>query len=346
MSSSTAADRIPVSLISGFLGSGKTTLVRRILTDSSVQGETVGVIVNEFGALGVDGDLIVRRSPEASSLVELANGCICCEIQEDLRGALLAMSEASRRRSGGFGSRGWGLRRRQPPLTRILIEASGAASPGPAVQTFLVDGDLEEHVSLNAVITLVHAEHVESALLETEEAGPQIAYADRVIVGHADRVDSAECSRIVALVRDLNPLADVRSASHGDVPLAWIFDGLGGGSQGAAAHEHIRDIAPVTKHTDGLSSISLRASAPIDLAALRMWLEFLAKRTTSELMRCKGILAGEGGAVVAVQGVYRWLEIQPVEGDVPTVSGLVLIGRGLDRSEVERGWEAVQAAST
>ncbi len=325
---------IPVTLIAGFLGSGKTTLVRRILSES--HGLRCAVVVNEFGALGIDGDLIVRRAATDSSVVELSNGCICCEIQEDLRATLTALVARSRR---GRGPGRW-LRRSSGGFDRILIEASGTASPGPAVQTFLLDADLAESVRLDGVVTLAHAAHIEDQLATTAEAADQIAYADRIIINHADRVGTAELEHVVALVQASNPLARVRTAEQAAVPLEWVLDAASGG--GEARRLDAVDSAAATAHTPGLTSISLTATGAIDRAALLIWLEFLAKRRGQELMRAKGILRVQGSAgSLIVQGVYQWLEAVDDPAPAPDVSRLVLIGRDLDREEILRGWKAI-----
>ena len=327
----------PVTLISGFLGSGKTTLVQRILEES--HGVRCAVIVNEFGAIGVDGDLVVRREAEGSAVVELANGCICCEIQDDLRATLTQLTEPG----AGRGLVGRWLRRSEGGPERILVEASGAASPGPAVQTFLLDDGLAERVHLDGVVTLLHAAKLEAQLEETAEAGTQIAYADRLILNHADRVEAARLPALEALLGELNPLAAVRHAERARVPLDWL---LGGGPVDGAG-ERWRDLADAsgggTEHTSGLRSVSLRADAEVDRDAALMWLEFLSRRRGQELMRAKGVLRVPGGALV-VQGVYQWLEATDEPGAAPEVSQLVLIGRDLDPEELLRGWRAIGGA--
>ncbi|MDG1491179.1 MAG: GTP-binding protein, partial [Planctomycetota bacterium] len=207
----------PVTLISGFLGSGKTTLVQRILEES--HGVRCAVIVNEFGALGVDGDLVVRREAEGSAVVELANGCICCEIQEDLRETLAQLTDPG----GGRGLVGRWLRRSEGGPERILVEASGAASPGPAVQTFLLDAGLAERVHLDGVVTLLHAAKIEAQLEETEEAGTQVAYADRLVLNHSDRVEAERLPALMDMMRSLNPLAAIRHSERAVVPLDWLL---------------------------------------------------------------------------------------------------------------------------
>ena len=336
---------IPVTLVAGFLGSGKTTLVQRILSES--HGVRCAVVVNEFGALGIDGDLVVRRDAEGSSVVELSNGCICCEIQEDLRTTLVELVARSSSDGPAKGLVGRWLRRSGAGFDRILVEASGAASPGPAVQTFLVDGELSESVRLDGVVTLVHAAHVEGQLGSTAEAADQIAYADRIVVNHADRVDEETLARVCATMESINPLAGVRSAERADVPLDWI---LGAAATGGALSRWQMlsgtDESERPTHTPGLTSISLTTTEAIDRDATLIWLEFLGKRRSHELMRAKGILRLRRGAgALIVQGVYQWLEAADDPGPAPEVSRLVLIGRDLDRAEILRGWRAIGGES-
>lgn len=329
----------PVTLISGFLGSGKTTLVQRILEES--HGVRCAVIVNEFGALGVDGDLVVRREAEGSAVVELANGCICCEIQEDLRATLTQLTDPG----GGRGLVGRWLRRGEGGPDRILVEASGAASPGPAVQTFLLDEALSERVHLDGVVTLLHAAKIESQLEETAEAGTQVAYADRLLLNHADRVPQERLPDLLDMLGSLNPLAALLHAERAQVPLDWV---LGGGpADGASSRwQELGELAggEAPAHTSGLSSVSLSSGGEIDRDAALMWLEFLSRRRGQELMRAKGILRVAGGALL-IQGVYQWLEATDEPGAAPDVSQLVLIGRDLEPDELLRGWRAIGGAT-
>ncbi|QDV06345.1 putative GTP-binding protein YjiA [Planctomycetes bacterium Poly30] len=334
---------VPVTLIAGFLGSGKTTLVRRILAGS--HGVRCAVIVNEFGEVGIDGDLLQRAnvkradSQGGGAVVELANGCICCEIQDDLRTTLLGLVPEDPARA---------------PFDRVLVEASGAASPGPAAQTFLIDGVLQARVHLDGIVALVHAGLIDHLLRETAEAEAQIAYADRIVLNHADRVEAEEAERVAGLMRSLNPLADVRTAVRAEVPLDWVL-----GQKGAVEREppgpRVTRAADreVARHTKGLGSVSLVAKGAVDVDALVIWLEFLAKRRSHELMRAKGVVAArsrQGGQqgvpprCLEIQGVYRWLEVTDGEGEAPERSQLVLIGRDLDEAEIRRGWAAITGA--
>ena len=327
---------IPVTLLAGFLGSGKTTLVRRMLAAAAERGERVAVVVNEFGALGIDGDLIVREEGDgATSIVELAGGCICCEIQDDLRAALLDLGRALDRASGRRGLR-W-LRRDTRPVRRVLVEASGAASPGAAVQTLLADPEVVARMHLSGVVTLAHAALAEAQLASTAEAGRQIAHADRVLLNHCDRADEATVTAAESAILRVNPTADVRRAVQAEVDLDWVAAPRSADVSGAA------EATGGEPHSAGLAAVSLESDAAVDPDALRIWLEFLSERRGASLMLVKGIVRAAGGGALEVQAIDRWLEIGRLAGDPPDRSRLVVIGAGLDASELERGWRAVQA---
>jgi len=318
-----ADERLPVTLLAGFLGSGKTTLLNRIL--ASEHGLRLAVVVNEFGDVGIDGRLVVGGDEE---LVELANGCLCCTMREDLRLTLVELLARRRRRLIG-----------RAHFDRVVIEASGLASPGPAVQTLLVDGELAAGYRPAGVVTLAHAEHVVRQLTDHPEAAEQVAYADQVLLNHADRVGSEELAAAREALVAVNVRAPVVSCVRAEVDVASLFE-----------LEPFEDAAvlcgssyPRPEHSSGVGSITLRATAPLDADALRIWLEFLARRRGMELMRAKGVLRVAGAARERlIQGVYQWIELSEGEGEPPEESLLVLIGRDLDREEVERGWRAVQ----
>ena len=321
--------RVPVTLLAGFLGSGKTTLLNRIL--SGDHGEQVAVIVNEFGAVGIDGRLVKRREED---LIELTNGCVCCTVREDLRTTLLEL--AARRRRRLFGKR---------RFDRVVIEASGVASPGPAVQTLLVDGELLESFAVAGVVTLCHAARIEAQLVEHPEASDQVGYADLVILNHLDRVDDAGRAAAEAAVRACNHTAALHGAVRAEIDLRSVL-ALRPLDEARAlptcGHDHAPDeVCAHVHHTAGVGTLSLTSDAPIDREAFTMWLQFLGKREGVDLMRSKGFLHFARGGAHLVQGVYQWTELTPID-EVLERSTLVLIGRGLDVEEIQRGWRAVQ----
>ncbi len=329
MEPSAGAEPVPVTLLVGFLGAGKTTLVNRILTER--HGERIAVVVNEFGDVGVDGSLVVAS---ADRIVQLANGCLCCTVRGDLQESLHELLAARERRLFG-----------RARFERILIEASGLASPGPIAQTLAVDPALSGALRLDGIVALAHAVNLPRQLAAHPEAAQQLAYADRVVLGHADRATPEELRAAREAVRSVNALCEIEQAVRGELPVGPLLEigttrDAGWDLERARRAEEGRDHA----HDAAVGSVALETDAPLDLARLKMWLQFLASRRGQDLYRIKGVLrcAGRPERVV-VQGMYEWLELGPGEGPAPGTSALVLIGRGLDRAELERGWAAAQA---
>lgn len=307
---------VPVTLLTGFLGAGKTTLLNRLLT--APDAPPAAVIVNEFGALGIDGRLVVGA---ADDVIELRNGCVCCEVRDDLRRAATDLL-AKRRRFF-----------RPLRFDRLLVETSGLAAPGPLLQTFLLDPTLAAETRVDGVVALAHAAHIAHQLPEHPEAAAQLACADRILLNHAD--EAPDLAGATAAARAVAPLAEITPCVRAEVPLAPLFS-LGGGDPTRWR------LGEAVTHSAGITTRSFRTGQPVDLPKLKMYLQFVAARRGAELLRLKGIFrcAGVERAVVA-HGVYQWLELGPAEFAPPARSALVVIGRGLDAGELERGWRAV-----
>jgi G3E family GTPase len=323
-------DPVPVTLLVGFLGSGKTTLANRILSEQHHQ--RIAVIVNEFGTVGIDGQLIVGVE---DNIVELSNGCLCCTMQGDLSDTLRQLL-ARRRRTATA-----------PPFERIVIEASGLASPGPVLQRMLVDPDLHAHVQVDGVITMAHAKHIVQQLADHPEASEQVAYADHIIINHCDQCEDDVLVAAETALHACNPQADVERTTRAAVDVAGVLRKQAWDSArlkaafefGAACEDHTHDHAHEHLHTQGVSSVALRAEAPMDLQRLTRWLSSLSITGSHELMRLKGILHCQSQAqAVVIQGVYQWLEVRLQAGAPPAASALVLIGRHLDAEELRRAW--------
>ncbi len=311
------AEPVPVLLLAGFLGSGKTTLLNRLL--SAEGGARTAVIVNEFGEAPIDGKLVVRRDEE---VIELANGCICCTVRGDLSATLRGLLKRRRRRLF-----------RAAPFERVVIEASGLASPGPAVQTLKIDPELAAELRVEGVVTLAHAAHIAGQIAEHPEAAEQVAYADVVVLNHVDRVDDAGRQAAETAVRAANAHAPLVAAVRAEVDLDTLL------AQRPAQVERPAASAEGAPHTCGVGTVVLKTREPVDLHALKMWLQFACARRTWELMRVKGILrCPQSAPPVVVQGVYQYLELGPGTGDPPEESVVVFIGRDLVRAELEAGF--------
>jgi G3E family GTPase len=192
--------RILVTVLTGFLGAGKTTLVNRILSEN--HGKRIAVIENEFGEVGVDHELVIGADEE---IFETSNGCICCTVRGDL---IRILSQ---------------LRKRRDRFDSILIETTGLADPGPVAQTFFIDEELKEHFALDAIVTLVDARHIEQELEESPIALEQIAFADVILLNKIDLVDAAALERIERRVRGISATAAVIHSRNADVPLERVL---------------------------------------------------------------------------------------------------------------------------
>ncbi len=306
---------LPVTLLTGFLGAGKTTLLNRLLADPTTP--PTAVIVNEFGALGIDGRLVVGAADE---VIELRNGCVCCEVREDLRRTALDLLKKRTR---------W---LRPLRFDRVVVETSGLATPGPLVQTFLLDPALAAATRVDGVVALAHAGKVRDQLHAHPEVAAQLACADRILLNHLDHADDLDAAE--AAVRAVAPLAELTRSVRAEVPVAPLLD-IGG-----AAPERWR-IPTVTAHSAGVVTRSFRGGA-VELGKLKMFLQFVAARKGWEILRLKGIFRCPGVATAVVaQGVYQWLELGPGAMPPPDESALVVIGRNVDVAELERGWAAI-----
>jgi G3E family GTPase len=267
--------------------------------------------------------------------MRFVRGCLCCTMQGDLADTLQQLL----------------ARRRQTvdakPFERIVIEASGLASPGPVLQRMLVDPALHTQVQVDGVITMAHAKHIVQQLDDNPEASEQVAYADHIIVNHCDQCEGDELAAAEAALHACNPHADIERTTRAAVDVVRVLRKQTWDSarvkaaleHGVVCGDHAHDHAHEHLHTQGVGTLALRAEAPMDLQRLTRWLLSLSTGRSHELMRLKGILNCQAhDQAVVIQGVYQWLEVRPDAGEPPAASALVLIGRHLDEEELRRAW--------
>ena len=357
---SAAAGKIPVTVLTGFLGAGKTTLLNRILTEA--HGRRYAVIVNEFGEIGIDNDLVVGADED---VFEMNNGCVCCTVRGDLIRVVAGLMK--RQRPG------------KPAFDAIIVETTGLADPGPVAQTFFVDEDVKARTQLDSVTALVDAKHVMARLDDSKEAREQVAFADRIILNKIDLVSDGELAEVERRLRALNPLAPITRATRADVPLDQVL-GLGGFDlgrildinpefanppHGEAGHVHDEHCghdhhdhdhhddhhhdhgARGHAHQDDIKGISLSLDRPLDGQKFTQWLDRLLGEQGQNILRAKGIIdvAGEDRRLV-FQAVHMILEgdlQQPWGEKERRWSRAVFIGRDLDEAQLRAGFEACAA---
>ena len=314
-------EKLPVTVITGFLGAGKTTLLNRILTED--HGKKYAVIINEFGEEGIDNDLVVDSDEE---IFEMNNGCICCTVRGDLIriiGTLLKRSDH---------------------LDGMIIETTGLADPAPVVQTFFVDDDVKERVKLDAVITVVDAKHCAEHLQDSHEAEEQIAFGDVILLNKTDLVDEVQLALAWKNIKALNRYATIHETSQSDIAIDKVLD------CGAFDLKRILEIEPQLlqeedhhEHDNSITSVSLTTSKALGAEKFSNWIrDFIMSRGT-DILRSKGILnlADQDNRYV-FQGVHMVMDSSWGDpwGDQNRHSRLVFIGRNLDENALRKDFMA------
>ena len=313
--------RIPVTVVTGFLGAGKTTLLRRFL--SLPEGRGTAVVVNEFGAAGID-DALVRSS--ADETVLLGNGCLCCIARSDLQQALRRL--VVERERGEL-----------PDFRRIVIETSGLADPGPILQTFATDRALGELFHVEAVVTVVDAEAGGDTLTWSSEARKQVILADRLILTKTDLAEPAVVAALMQRLRAINPRATIETVVNGAIDPAHLVDIDAGDAERTG-------FVAEAEHSDGIRSFVWREAQPVTWDLFSRTMETLIALRGPDLLRAKGFLnvAGCRGPVV-VQFVQH-LAHPPVElqqwPDADHASRVVFITRNLSDEAVRNLFAAVR----
>jgi len=371
-------EKIPVTVLTGYLGAGKTTLLNRILTED--HGKKFAVIVNEFGEIGIDNDLVVDADEE---VFEMNNGCICCTV----RGDLIRIIEGLMRRKGKFDA--------------ILVETTGLADPAPVAQTFFVDADIQKDARLDAIVTVADAKFLAARLKDAPEAKNQIAFADVILLNKIDLVTKEELEEVEARIRGINPYAKLHLTTKCDIDLDKVLDrnafdlqrileiepafleteehdhdhDHGHHHHGHDHHEHSEACAPdcghehhdhdhkddghkehghkdhghapKVLHDDEVQSVAFVIDGPVEPDLFLPWINDVVQRDGPDILRSKGILAFPNEEKRYVfQGVHMILD-----GDLQRAwkpeekrsSRIVFIGRKLKEEELRKGFLACTA---
>jgi len=345
MSEQLPAEKVPVTVLTGYLGAGKTTLLNRILSEP--HGKKYAVIVNEFGEIGIDNDFVVGVDEE---VFEMNNGCICCTV----RGDLVRILDGLMRRKGKFDA--------------VIVETTGLADPAPVAQTFFIDENIGRKTRLDAVVTVADARWLIDRLKDAPEAKNQIAFADVILINKTDLVSGEELSEVEARIRGINPYAKVHRTERAQIPLnevlgrnAFDLDRIldlepefladeedhehpHGHDHG---HDHHHDHAHQHGglkhyHDEDMQSLSLKSDEPLDPDKFFPWVQDLVQKEGPNILRSKGILSFKNDDDRFVfQGVHMILDgnhQRPWNKDEKRNSRIVFIGRNLSEEKIRQGF--------
>ena len=306
--------RVPVTVLTGFLGAGKTTLLNRVLT--SDHGRRIAVIVNEFGEVGIDHHLLISSDQE---VVEMSNGCICCTVRGDLLRSLFQLLE------------------HRSKFDTLMIETTGLADPAPVVQSFFIDERIKFAYQLNGVVTVVDAKHIYQQLHQCPEAKEQIAFADMVLLNKIDLINPEDLPELEFKIRNLNGAARICQTRNSDVDIATLLDLRSLDIEVKVdKHEHNHS------HTEDIETVAITTSGDLDGLKVSHWFRELIGEFGERIMRMKGILnLRKDPDQFIFQGVHMLFEGRPGRAwtdDEERLNRLVFIGRDLDKEKITAGF--------
>ncbi|MFB5662507.1 CobW family GTP-binding protein [Alteribacillus sp. HJP-4] len=318
----TKPKKIPVTILTGYLGAGKTTLLNRILTEKHKQ--KIAVIVNEYGEVGIDNQLVVNADEE---IIEMNNGCICCTVRGDLirilRTLVFSMEEG------------------KVEFDRIVIETTGLADPAPVAQTFFMDEKLSGIFDLDSIVTVVDSKHITKHLDSHDEAQEQIAFADMIILNKSDLLSNAEITALEKRLIHINPAAKRMNAHYCQINLRSIlgiysFDV----NRKLEIDPHFLEDHHHHHHDDQVTSVAFKEERPLDLEKVEKWMGYLVQEKGEDLLRYKGILhIDKMDQRIVFQGLHMLFSGSPDRkwrSSEKRLSELVFIGKNLDKEQLQQ----------